>query len=58
MPAFPSLDLTEFDLSQSDTVRIVGRTAQTATRLARDVGFVAVGFGVMALVEVRRRTAR
>lgn len=58
MPAFPSVDLTDLDLSESDAARLVGRTARSATRLARDVGFVAVGLGVMAVMEARRRTER
>jgi hypothetical protein len=52
------VDLTDLDLSESDAARLVGRTARSATRLARDVGFVAVGLGVMAVMEARRRTER
>jgi hypothetical protein len=58
VPAFPSLDLTDLDLSEIEAARFVGRTARTASRLARDVGFVAVGLGVMAVMEARRRTER
>jgi hypothetical protein len=56
--AFPAFDLTDLDLSRLDAVRLVDRSARTASRLARDTGYVVVGLGVMAYLEARRRSDR
>ncbi|HNJ97723.1 MAG TPA: hypothetical protein PLV13_06340 [Ilumatobacteraceae bacterium] len=50
----PRLPLPAFDLSGLDLTAV---TPQRVARLARDVGYVAIGFGVLGVqqAQVRRR---
>ncbi len=59
MATFPSVDLTNFDLAPAvKTIRQTGdAAASTATGLARDAAYTAVGLGVLTYqrIQVRRR---
>ena len=59
MAAFPSVDLTNFDLAPAaKTVRDVGdAVVSTAGDVARDTAYTVVGLGVLAYqrIQVRRR---
>ncbi len=59
MASFPSVDLTNFDLAPAvQTIRETSDSAaSTATGLARDVAYTAVGLGVLTYqrIQVRRR---
>ena len=59
MAAFPSVDLTNFDLAPAArTLRSIGGgAAEAATSVAKDVTYTAVGLGLLTYqrIQVRRR---
>lgn len=59
MATFPSVDLTNFDLAPAvDTLRkSTDAATSTATTLAREAAYAAVGLGVLTFqrIQVRRR---